>query len=231
MNYLSHQYIARCFRSEPSAPPLFFAGNLLPDLLAISGDGRIRTAEGDSGALSDGVKLHLLSDKQFHGLPAFRDAQGQASKLLLSARWVNPPHRRFFLAHIMTELALDAAILTRHPDLPGDLYDTLSESLDGGLVAEAEILTGRVLPNLQNTIRRFIESRFLYLYATPDGLASSLVRIGQRVGVPNFKDPGDAATLAHIFKDFSEAIAPQTDDLLRISISESGVEDVPIVVQ
>lgn len=216
MNYLSHQYIARQIRPERDAPASFFAGNLLPDLLSISGDGKLRTPGEYNDALTDGIRLHLATDKQFHSLPAFHLAQAQANELLLSATWETPPRRRFFVAHVIPELALDAAILAQYPDLPDDLYRTLAESLANGLVARTEAMMNRPLPNLQGTIERFIESRFVYRYATPDGLASSMVRISQRAGIPNFAHPVDVATLAQIFEEYSAILAPQTAELLRL---------------
>ncbi|MBC8139686.1 MAG: hypothetical protein H8F28_27715 [Fibrella sp.] len=231
MNYLSHQYIARRVRPEPDTSALFFAGNLLPDLLAVSGDGRLRTVGEHAGALADGVRLHLVTDKQFHGLPAFHLVQAQASRLLLSAHWQTPPRRRFFLAHVMTEIALDAAILAQYPSLPDDLYNQLSQSLGQGLLPQTETLLGRPTTNLLATIEQFVESRFVYRYATPIGLASSLVRISQRAGVPNFTDPTDVATLAGIFEEYSLSLAPQTAELLRLPVVDTGLNPASLVVQ
>jgi hypothetical protein len=231
VNYLSHQYIARRVKPEPGATALFFAGNLLPDLLSIAGDGRLRAVEGHTNSLADGVRLHLATDKAFHGLPAFLDAQAEATRILAEARWEIPLRRRFFIAHVMTELAMDSVVLARQPALPDDLYGCLSESLDDGLVEQTEALAGRPTPNLQATIERFLASRFLYQYATPAGLASSMIRIGRRTGISNFEDPTDEMTLAKIFADFTATLAPNVDDLLYIPPPETGGFRAPVVVQ
>lgn len=231
MNYLSHQFVARTVRPEPDAPALFFAGNLLPDLLAVSGDARVRDVSGYYGVLAEGVALHLRTDRQFHGLAAFHAVQESANQLLLSAPWETPPRRRFFLAHVMTELALDAELLRQDPGLPGDLYGTLSEALQAGLVEETERLVRRPVPNLGRSIERFLGSRFLYEYATADGLASALARVSARAGVPNFADPRDVATLSRVFGDFSTLLAPRTEELLHPVESDRRISRAPLVVQ
>lgn len=216
MNYLSHHYIARRIRPEPDASALFFAGNLLPDLLSIAGDGRLRTAGESRGPLSDGVRLHLATDKRFHSLPAFIAAQAEATRMLIHATWEAPLRRRFFVAHVITELALDSVVLAQQPDLPEELYTALSESLKMQLITQTETLAARVVPNLPDTIERFVESRFLYRYATPPGLATSMIRIGRRAGIPNFEPVADALTLSQIFADFSTWVASRREDLLCV---------------
>lgn len=231
MNYLAHQYLARRIRPEPDAPALFFAGNVLPDLLAIAGDGRLRTAGEHIGPLPDGVRLHLQTDQKFHSAPAFHQAQELASHLLRDAAWETPPKRRFFLAHVMTELTLDAVLLARHPGLPDDLYGQLAESLEIELAPLSRGLAGREVPNLERSVERFIRSRFLYDYATPAGLASSLIGISRRVGIPNFAEARDAALLGGIFEDFSALIAPLADQLLSLSPAKPGGDPGTLVVQ
>ncbi len=222
MNYLAHQYVARRIRRESDAPALFFAGNILPDILAMSGDGRLRSAGEHTGPLADGIRLHLSTDRRFHTLPAFHEAQAQANRLLLSALWVVPPHRRFFLAHVMTELALDAAILATEPALPDDLYGSLAAALRDGLVPLTETISGKSAPNLRTTAERFIESRYLHGYSSAEGLASSLIRACKRAAVPLCEDPRDVAELARVFTELSLFIVPRTADLLRISVADAG---------
>ncbi|MBC8142010.1 MAG: hypothetical protein H7Y38_11280 [Armatimonadetes bacterium] len=221
MNYLAHHFLAR--RSRPAGSADFCAGNLLPDLLAAGSDPRLRSVSESVGDLADGVRLHLATDKTFHGSAAFADTQKQANALLLSAPWATAPRRRFFVAHVLVELALDAHILHRFPDLPTDLYAALSQSLAGGLVAQAETLLGKSAPNLYATTTRFIESGFLRDYAAPEGLADSLTRVCHRAGVPNFETAADRETLAQVFDDFAPILAPFVPEMLP-SIS-------PVVVQ
>ncbi len=206
MNYLAHHFLAR--RLRPTGSTDFCTGNLLPDLLAAGGDPRLRTVGESVGDMADGVRLHLAADKAFHSGAAFADAQKTANGLLLSAPWETAPRRRFFVAHVFVELALDARLLARFPDLPTDLYAALSESLAGDLVAQAQTLLGKPAPHLQGTATRFIEHGFLYDYATPEGLAESLTRVCHRAGVPNFDSPTDRETLARVFADFAPFLSP-----------------------
>ena len=213
MNYLSHHALAR--RIRPGGDGDFFAGNLLPDLLSASGDGRIRTAGDHAGAVADGVRLHIATDKIFHGATAFHAAQSEADALIRAAPWETSPRRRFFVAHVLVELALDAHLLGESPELPDDLYRVLAASLRGDLIARAETLAGQPVPNLRGSIERFLAAGFLRDYATPAGLARSLTRVCRRAGVPNFESPADKETLAGVFEAFAPHVAGGMTDLVR----------------
>ena len=201
-------------RERPDGTADFFAGNLLPDLLAVSGDGRLRGVGDNTRGVADGVRLHIATDKWFHGLPVFSALQAEANALLLAAPWKETPRRRFFVAHVLVELALDAHLLHETPTLPDDLYAALAESLSGNLVATAETLLGRPAPNLEASTTRFVETGFLRDYATPAGCAESLTRVCRRAGVPNFTEPADTETLAHVFADFAPMITQNVAELL-----------------
>ena len=214
MNYLSHQYIARQIHPIKSTSPLFFAGNLLPDFLAVSGDGRLRSVGEHKGPLAEGVQLHLTTDNRFHSLAAFHEAQKKANDLLLTMAWETAPRRLFFVAHVLTEIALDAELLKQFPELLDDLYQTLSDSLSGGLVAETEVLLGNSAPSLELTVRRFLENQFLRDYATPGGCTNAVVRVCRRAKIPNFENPVDRESLTQVFTKFSAVLQPYSPQLL-----------------
>ncbi len=214
VNYLAHQYLARAPSADVSCPELFRAGNLLPDLMALYGAGRLRSAGDHAVAVAEGVRFHLATDRRFHASAGFKEAQGDASEAIRSALWEVAPRRRFFLAHVMTELALDAALLKTHGDLPDELYNDLTVALDAGLVGYAEALVGHGTPGLGASVRRFIGAGFLRRYATPEGLATALRGVSERAGIPNFASVADQETLAALFSTFAPILVPRITDLL-----------------
>lgn len=205
MNHLSHHEAA--LRAAPDAGPEFFLGNLLPDLIATGGDGRIRAVEPAGDDLTRGVRLHLWSDRGFHGAEEFKTATAAASAALRAEPFETPPVRLFFVAHVFVELALDAAVLRARPDAADDLYRRLA-GVDPEAVAEraARWLRPEAVAHglaLANTVRRFVAARYLYDYARPDGLAEGIYRIGRRVGLENFASDTDLRALAAVFDGFA----------------------------
>ena len=218
MNYLAHHVVAR--RAEPTGSPAFFVGNLLPDLLAVSGDGRrLRAAHlaGQTGDVARGARFHLATDRLFHGSPAFAEASTAAKSALLSAAFSAPLHRVFFLAHVMVEIALDAYVLRNGPAPADDLYAQVAACDRSKVCAEAARFLGReptTLSGLEQTLLWFGTHRYLYSYATPEGQAEALYRIGSRVGLSSFEMADDRARLARVFETFTPGMQRWETDLL-----------------
>ena len=236
MNYLSHQYVARQIRPDAAAPAQFFAGNLLPDLVAIAGDGRMRgIAPAATGALADGVRQHIETDNAFHSAAAFKALVADAGGRIAGAAWRIVPHRRFFIAHVLVELALDAYLLHTEPCIADDLYATLRVAVAEGLVARAESLAERALPNLAPMLERFLATEYLRDYGTDAGLARAVRRVCARANLPNFADPADEETLAGVFAEFAAVLAPRAEELLRSGLAQTeqtaGLEQTARVVQ
>lgn len=199
-------------------PSLFFAGNVLPDLLTVSGDTRIREVSGATGSLANGVRLHLAADKAFHSGVDFKTLQEEATALLKDAPFQEVVRRRFFVAHVLVELALDAAVLRHEPDIADDFYKQLSAALADGLIPKTETLLTQPVPNLLPTIERFIAHPFLYDYLTPEGCATALARVSRRVGLGNFTNDEEKTIAAQIFVQFAPVIEARFDDLFTNSV-------------
>jgi len=191
---------------------------VLPDLLATSGDGRLRvvpaTAAGD---LADGVRLHLATDRRFHAHPAFREATAEASALLRATPFATPPRRVFFLAHVFVEIALDGCVLELQPDIADQLYAVLEaagpERIAG---ATRDLLSAsQPLPNLAKTIRHFLSARYLGSYSTVDGQAAALHRISRMAGLPGFSEASDRSLLAGAFAAFAPRLPAWKEYFLR----------------
>lgn len=213
MNFLSHHAVARQVAGQ--APPLFYAGNLLPDFLGISGEGSLKRhhVEGKIGPLAEGVRLHLATDKRFHEDPAFTQLCAEASGLLKSAPLTVPMHRVFFYAHVAVELALDAHLLRHDPSLAEELFAQL-HATQPALITEALPLVGvPELPRLEHLMAEFIRERWVLSYAEDVGCARRLGGLGRRIGHA-LPPPEDLDTLAEVFTALRVVVAPEVEGLL-----------------
>jgi hypothetical protein len=168
------------------------------------------------GGLADGARLHLATDRRFHGHPAFREATAEASALLRAAPFTQPPHRIFFLAHVFVEIALDGRLLANHPGIADDLYGHLEAYGAEAIAAATPSLLGRstTLPNLAATVVGFLSARYLPTYASPSGQAAALHRIGLMAGLTGFPNTTDRSVLSGAFAEFAPRLAAWEDDLL-----------------
>lgn len=226
MNYLSHHLVAR--RLDADASPWFYVGNLLPDLLPSSGDARVRGKDVasvpernvDFAALVRGARLHIATDKSFHGNKAFASACAEASAQLKAMPFDQPLNRTFFLAHALVEIALDGWIIQDIPGTAEDLYRQLSLVGIMPLVKETEAIVNVPLPNFESYLGHFLNSRFLLTYATSDGCATALRRVCDRANIPNFDNDADQARLGEVFANMRHYIARVAPDLLVAPVVE-----------
>ncbi len=214
MNFLAHHAVARRVHSD--APAEFYAGNVLPDLLAMSGDGRLRAhhlaAPSGDDPLIAGMRLHLETDRRFHGDPTFVSLQTAASTRLTAL--IPPLPRRFFFTHIAVELALDGVLIRRDDALDDDLYDCLDTCGAEALAQRAAVVLGRErLPHLAHTLTRFVARRWLENVRTHDGVAEGLLRIGRSAGLDTAG--ADPAAVARIVAGVAADVQPHAENLLR----------------
>jgi len=210
VNFLSHHHVARLAEGK-DAPPAFYVGNVLPDLLSMEpGGGRLRAVHlaGATGDIARGARLHLAADRAFHAAPAFHEATADVSARLRAASFSAPPPRVFFLAHVFVELALDAVLLGRDPTLAEHFYAQFNDVNVQVVADEAAALARRPLPRLAATLARFARARYLFDYATAEGLARALSRVVYRANLAAFAaTDADHRCLAAIFTDWEARAA------------------------
>lgn len=225
MNYLSHHAVARAVSAiNPEIDSAaFFVGNVLPDLLSVSGDGRLRAASvlapppGTGAFLVSGIRLHLATDKRFHGHPLFAEAMQEASKALRAAPFSIPLRRVFFLAHAFVEIALDGWLIQQDMNIARNFYARFEACDLATVVTDAGRLLGRETPllGLAHTLERFTESQYLFSYAEESGMAEALYRICHRVRLADlFADSADKRLLGECFGRFLPEIARSAGTLL-----------------
>jgi hypothetical protein len=222
MNHLSHYHCARI--AWPDAPAAFFVGNVLPDLAAGGGDGKLSAAHvaastpaGVDAALVSGIRLHLATDRRFHSRPQFAAETARAGDVLRSMPLAVPVRRRFFVAHVFVEIALDGLLLQEDAGLAADFYAKFAECDLGRVAADTGLLLGLGAPALGvgRVLHRFAESRYLCAYASPSGMATALRRAVRPAGLHDlFAEPSDQTALASAFGAFLPELARNAPDLL-----------------
>ncbi len=196
MNFLAHYEIAAKFLTPHQPLSAYVLGTALPDLLPLAeGRVRLRPAQVASAemqtefeaALRAGVSVHLATDAAFHKSAAFTLAQAEVSGLLADAGFDGMRVRRFFVAHVLTEMVLDAALVREDPALADRFYGAFAGA-DFVLSSRwAEEVTGRPLPHLPRVLMRFADSQYLRQYAEDDGVATGLSNTCRRTGQDIFE--------------------------------------------
>jgi len=208
VNFLAHHVIAMRQWPAPTAP--YVVGVALPDLLPLAG-ARLRPAligRGTAGgpedaALRRGVLVHLATDAAFHKAASFAEAQAEVGTILARTPFEGIRVRRFFVAHVLAEIALDAALLRDTPSLAEEFYRAFAAADYSQVTRWAGGAVGRSLPDLPAVLTRFAESRYLEQYRADEGVATSLSRLCARARQDTF----EGANHARLVEAVGEAVA------------------------
>lgn len=186
MNFIAHFVVATRLLPSTSPLPLYVMANTLPDLLPLAAPRvRLRPAMLDTApqqtlqysAITAGVGAHLRTDEVFHKTRAFADAAGEVGGLVDRAGFADMRARRFFLAHVLTELALDAHLIRQEPGLLDTFYAACADTDYEHITRWAEAATHRLLPTLPHTLTHFVHFQYLRHYATDAGVAEGFNRL------------------------------------------------------
>lgn len=193
MNFLAHFVVATRGRISP---PAYVLGNALPDLLPLAAHrARFRpvslalapAANAVEAALRAGVLTHLRTDAAFHKAPTFAQAQADMKALLRDAGFVGMRLRPFFLAHVLAELALDAALLRAEPGLADAFYADFDAADFPHATRWTETTLQLPLPDLPGVLTRFGRSRYLARYTDDAGVADGLTALCARARQDTFE--------------------------------------------
>lgn len=122
MNWLGHYAIL-----PPGAAPLTVIGGALADLghdlkprlrAPALIDALAGRDDDTARQLSLGVRWHLAADTVFHDDPVVMAKMTAVRLKLHASEFSALPRRREFIAHLMVEMALDAAFVAADPELP-----------------------------------------------------------------------------------------------------------------
>jgi len=196
MNFLAHFTVATRFHPRVLSLPAYTVGTALPDLLPLAAaHTRLRPQPVtqflanslEDQALRAGVLSHLAADAAWHKTQSFADSQAEAGLLLAQAGFREMRVRRFFFAHILVELALDAALLRANSAVGEDFYAAFSAADMGSVTGWTEAVLARPLPELPFVLKHFAASRYLLHYRTDEGVAEGLSRLCARVRQDTFE--------------------------------------------
>jgi len=199
--------------------PWFVAGTALPDWLRML-DRRARApadvvlafaadADPRAASLARGVLRHHEDDRRFHGSAAFAAARGETTAVLREVLSSADGHRPSFIAHLVVEMNLDAALAEESPDLLDRYYGALGSIAPGQL----DDVVRRVLPNppsgSASILARFVTERFLADYADPRTLAARLDRV-----LRGARQPALPRDFADVVPRTRACVASRTAELL-----------------
>lgn len=210
VNYLSH---GRDLVDEPWG----LAGAALPDWLGVvhrrSRVDRARAEElalrdDGVGALARGALRHLEEDRWFHSTPAFHEVTGELTRRL-RAKYPGTKLRASFLAHVLMEMLLDAALDARGEVTFERYYGSLEQLELARVAAAAEAIVGAPLPRFIPLVELFLDVRFLCGYREDGPLVQRLEGLCRRVRLPHL--PADLVTLVPAARAL---VAERADDLL-----------------
>ena len=207
MNFLAHYVLATRFLPAAAPLPFYAVGNALPDLLPLAaGRTRLRSAQAAQApartqadrALQAGVLAHLATDAAFHKTAAFAGAQAEAGAILERAAFAGIRVRRFFVAHVLVEMALDAVLLRAEPPLADHFYTAFAGADFAAVTRWTEAAASAPLPALPAVLDRFARSRYLLSYREDGGVAEGLSRLCGRARQDTFEGENFAKLTAAV---------------------------------
>lgn len=195
MNFIAHFLVASRLSSPALPAPLYVMANALPDLLPLAEPrARLRPLLLDAAPqftfqdsiMTAGARMHLRTDEVFHKTRAFAGAEREVGLLVEGAGFAGMRARRFFLAHVLTELALDAHLVRQEPMLLETFYARCAEADAAQMTHWAEAVTQRPLHNLPQTLARFTQFQYLRFYQDDAGVAEGFNRLCARARQDTF---------------------------------------------
>ncbi len=186
MNYLSHGH-------EYCDRPYLLAGTAVPDWLGVS-DRRVRVRPGTiapwresaderEALIAQGMLQHLEDDRWFHGTRAFLELCDEFTARIRLECSAEDCVRASFVAHVLIEILLDAAIAAEDR-MPLARYYAAIAAIDAGAVEKAVArITSQRVTGLASFVRRFLSARFLEDYRDDALLTGRLNQVLERVGL------------------------------------------------
>ena len=171
----------------------FVVGSCLPDWLSAF-DRKCRLREKAAiefvehedpivASLAAGVVQHHQDDDWFHRGPAFNELILNYGMELRGILGDSKSMRPSFVGHIIVEIFLDAYLHDKNPGQMDRFYEQV-ESVDPEKVQSAiNLFANRETDKLAAGIRRFAKEKFLYDYATDEGVVYRINQVMRRVGL------------------------------------------------
>jgi hypothetical protein len=208
MNLLGHFV---CARNQPAEVQ---AGSALGDLLPLYRR-RVRPlalakhwaaaagAREDLASVEQGVRAHLLVDSYFHRDPLFRRLSEGIQRVLREAS-ETPGLKRFFPAHILSEMYLDHLLIERDATALPAFYDLFDGRMRALLAEFAAAHPQADAESFHAFLARFMTDRFLDGYRGLDGIIVRMQRMLARFG-QRALEPGEVRAVRRVFGEERDA--------------------------
>ena len=183
MNYLSHYLIDHQTNNH-----YYNTGLLLPDITK----GQVKTfkkepptqlTENESNLLNGCLK-HYESDKRFHSSSFFNGMNQDLNEVLKKAGFSVQLQRKWFLAHIFTELMIDRVIVKNYPHVTDGFYFSLNAIDNNILLQFLNKFEAHDTSIFLNRFNHFRQVQYIYYYSNTNKFVYSLTRIMMRAGLP-----------------------------------------------
>ena len=188
MNYLSHFII-----DQKAGEHYFNSALILPDI----SKRWIKTFRHSTPsslftkyqhALLEGCLCHYKRDKQFHTSAFFEKYQDIINRALKSVPFTGDVQRKWFIAHILTELLIDRTFVKTFPEYVDLFYESLNTIDDVELKGFMGYYGLADSTEFFKFFDQFRSVKYIYYYADNNKFLYSLSRIMMRVGLTDFNE-------------------------------------------
>ena len=138
--------------------------------------------------LLEGCLSHYKRDKQFHSSPFFEKYQQLVTNELKAISFTGEVSRKWFIAHILTELLIDRCFVKTFPHLVDAFYESLSAIEDSQLAEFLQYYGMQESEEFFTFFDHFRSVKYIYYYADNNKFLYSLSRIMMRVGLKEFNE-------------------------------------------
>lgn len=213
MNYLSHFFIDH----KPEAH-YYNAALILPDITKAwikKFDPAMlpNPASEIHRQLLSGALQHYHSDKLFHASTFFEKYQSLINDKLKNIPLSDDVNRKWFIAHVLTELLIDRQIVKSHQSIVDDFYDSLNHVDDRELSVFLGYFGMADPADFLKFFGHFRNARYIYYYADNNKFLYSLGRIMMRVGIKELSDT-DGLVLMKAILDIEQVYMSDTNLIL-----------------
>lgn len=212
MNYLSHFFIDRI----PGAH-YYNAALILPDItkawIKKIDPTKLPSPSPIQSELLKGSLQHYHSDKLFHGSAFFEKYQELINLKLKNIPLSGDVTRKWFIAHVLTELLIDRQIVKTHKTYADDFYDSLDQVDDRELSLFLGYFGMADSGDFLKFLNHFRNARYIYYYADNNKFLYSLGRIMMRVGIKELGEK-DGRVLLEAILEIEQLYMSDTNSLL-----------------
>ncbi|MBN1588439.1 MAG: hypothetical protein JW888_02895 [Pirellulales bacterium] len=160
-------------------------------------------------AVARGMLQHFCDDRRFHDTPSFAELNLNFSVTIRDALGGESSMRPRFLAHLLVELLLDAALAAEWPDRLKAYYRALGAIDPDRLQTAFNRMAPRPTLRLAGMVRAVGRERFLSDYRQDDTLMVRLNQVLRRVGLETL--PSD---FVRLLAPMRRQTASRKDELL-----------------